>query len=156
MVAIVDGGQEARKSAGFRGRRRRQISPVETGGGGRDRVIAVDDGEKREREAGKKMQIRHEKRTRWRSAGHRQISAVSGSHSQMARTRALARAGGDARSARRQARKVQSSNSLQDVACDRRWFAPSTTGGRLGGQHVFDVYSKTTERAPDGTSYSEW
>ncbi|MFN7938545.1 MAG: type II secretion system protein [Bryobacteraceae bacterium] len=25
-----------------------------------------------------------------------------------------------------------------------------------GGQHVFDVYSKTTERAPDGTSYSEW
>jgi general secretion pathway protein G len=25
-----------------------------------------------------------------------------------------------------------------------------------GGQHVFDVYSKTTERAPDGTPYSEW
>ncbi len=25
-----------------------------------------------------------------------------------------------------------------------------------GGQHVFDVFSKTTERAPDGTSYSEW
>jgi general secretion pathway protein G len=25
-----------------------------------------------------------------------------------------------------------------------------------GGQHVFDVFSKTTERAPDGTMYSEW
>ncbi|HBY58187.1 MAG TPA: general secretion pathway protein GspG [Solibacterales bacterium] len=25
-----------------------------------------------------------------------------------------------------------------------------------GGEHVFDVYSKTFERAPDGTPYSEW
>jgi general secretion pathway protein G len=25
-----------------------------------------------------------------------------------------------------------------------------------GGQNVFDVYSKTTEKAPDGTPYSEW
>jgi len=25
-----------------------------------------------------------------------------------------------------------------------------------GGQNVFAVYSKTTERAPDGTPYSEW
>jgi general secretion pathway protein G len=25
-----------------------------------------------------------------------------------------------------------------------------------GGQNVFSVYSKTTERAPDGTPYSEW
>ena len=25
-----------------------------------------------------------------------------------------------------------------------------------GGQNVFDVYTKTTERAPDGTPYSEW
>jgi general secretion pathway protein G len=25
-----------------------------------------------------------------------------------------------------------------------------------GGQCVFDIYSKTTEKAPDGTSYSEW
>ena len=25
-----------------------------------------------------------------------------------------------------------------------------------GGQNVFDVYSKTTERAKDGTPYSEW
>ncbi len=25
-----------------------------------------------------------------------------------------------------------------------------------GGQNVFDVYSKTTEKAPDGTNYSEW
>lgn len=25
-----------------------------------------------------------------------------------------------------------------------------------GGQNVFDVYSKTYERAPDGTPYSEW
>jgi general secretion pathway protein G len=25
-----------------------------------------------------------------------------------------------------------------------------------GGQNVFDVFSKTMEKAPDGTSYSEW
>ena len=25
-----------------------------------------------------------------------------------------------------------------------------------GGQCVFDVYTKTTEKAPDGTAYSEW
>jgi general secretion pathway protein G len=25
-----------------------------------------------------------------------------------------------------------------------------------GGQDVFDVYSKTTEKAPDGTSYADW
>ena len=25
-----------------------------------------------------------------------------------------------------------------------------------GGQNVFDVYSKTTEKAPDGTAYAEW
>ncbi len=25
-----------------------------------------------------------------------------------------------------------------------------------GGQNVFDVYSKTLEKAPDGTAYSEW
>lgn len=29
-------------------------------------------------------------------------------------------------------------------------------GTNWGGQHVFDVYSKTMERAPDGTPYSEW
>jgi general secretion pathway protein G len=31
---------------------------------------------------------------------------------------------------------------------------PKSTG--WGGQNVFDVYSKTTEKAPDGTPYSEW
>lgn len=25
-----------------------------------------------------------------------------------------------------------------------------------GGQNLFDIYSKTLEKAPDGTSYSEW
>ena len=25
-----------------------------------------------------------------------------------------------------------------------------------GGQNVFDVYSKTNDRAPDGTRYAEW
>jgi len=25
-----------------------------------------------------------------------------------------------------------------------------------GGQNVFDVYTKTTDKAPDGTSYSDW
>jgi general secretion pathway protein G len=36
--------------------------------------------------------------------------------------------------------------SMQDDPSSLAW----------GGQHVFDVYTKTTERAPDGTSYSEW
>jgi general secretion pathway protein G len=31
---------------------------------------------------------------------------------------------------------------------------PKGTG--WGGQNVFDVFSKTTEKAPDGTPYSEW
>ena len=31
---------------------------------------------------------------------------------------------------------------------------PDSTG--WGGQNVFDVYAKTTEKAPDGTAYSEW
>ena len=30
------------------------------------------------------------------------------------------------------------------------------TSSSWGGQDVFDVYSKTQEKAPDGTSYSEW
>jgi general secretion pathway protein G len=25
-----------------------------------------------------------------------------------------------------------------------------------GGQNVFDIYTKTTEKAPDGTDYSDW
>jgi len=29
-------------------------------------------------------------------------------------------------------------------------------GEQLGGQNVFDVYSKTDQKAPDGTAYSEW
>jgi general secretion pathway protein G len=31
---------------------------------------------------------------------------------------------------------------------------PSSTA--WGGQNVFDVYSKTMEKAPDGTPYAEW
>ena len=29
-------------------------------------------------------------------------------------------------------------------------------GNGWGGQNVFDVYTKTMEKSPDGTSYSEW
>ena len=32
--------------------------------------------------------------------------------------------------------------------------APDSTS--WGGQDVFDIYTKTTQKAPDGTSYSEW
>ena len=32
--------------------------------------------------------------------------------------------------------------------------APASTS--WGGQDVFDIYTKTTQKAPDGTSYSEW
>ncbi len=31
---------------------------------------------------------------------------------------------------------------------------PKSTG--WGGQNVFDVYTKTMEKSPDGTAYSEW
>jgi general secretion pathway protein G len=31
---------------------------------------------------------------------------------------------------------------------------PDSTG--WGGQNVFDVYTKSTAKAPDGTAYSEW
>jgi general secretion pathway protein G len=30
------------------------------------------------------------------------------------------------------------------------------TSTSWGGQNVFDVYSKTDQKAPDGTAYSEW
>jgi len=36
--------------------------------------------------------------------------------------------------------------SLQDEPSSTSW----------GGQNVFDVYTKTTEKAPDGTPYAEW
>ena len=42
----------------------------------------------------------------------------------------------------------------------REWGMRSTQddpkSNSWGGQNVFDVYSKTTEKAPDGTPYSEW
>ncbi|MGA2327604.1 MAG: type II secretion system protein [Bryobacteraceae bacterium] len=31
-----------------------------------------------------------------------------------------------------------------------------TASTSWGGQNVFDVYTKSTEKAPDGTAYSEW
>jgi general secretion pathway protein G len=31
-----------------------------------------------------------------------------------------------------------------------------TTSTSWGGQNVFDVYTKSTEKAPDGTAYSDW
>lgn len=30
------------------------------------------------------------------------------------------------------------------------------TSNSWGGQNVFDIYTKTTETAPDGTKYSDW
>ena len=36
--------------------------------------------------------------------------------------------------------------SMQDDPASSSW----------GGQNVFDVYSKTTEKAADGTSYADW
>ncbi|HTX36926.1 MAG TPA: hypothetical protein VME43_17980 [Bryobacteraceae bacterium] len=30
------------------------------------------------------------------------------------------------------------------------------SSGSWGGPNVFDVYSKTTEKLPDGTNYSDW
>jgi general secretion pathway protein G len=30
------------------------------------------------------------------------------------------------------------------------------TSNSWGGQNVFDVYTKTTEKSPDGNNYSDW
>ena len=30
------------------------------------------------------------------------------------------------------------------------------TSNSWGGQNVFDIYTKTTEKAPDGSNYSDW
>jgi general secretion pathway protein G len=42
----------------------------------------------------------------------------------------------------------------------REWGMRSTkddpTSNSWGGQNVFDVYTKTMEKAPDGTNYSDW
>ena len=42
----------------------------------------------------------------------------------------------------------------------REWGMRSTQddpkSNSWGGQNVFDVYSKTTEKAPDGTPYADW
>ena len=33
---------------------------------------------------------------------------------------------------------------------------PKSPGGGAGGKHVFSVYTKSTEKAPDGTAYADW
>ena len=33
---------------------------------------------------------------------------------------------------------------------------PKSPGGGGGGKHVFSVFTKSTEKAPDGTAYAEW
>lgn len=38
----------------------------------------------------------------------------------------------------------------------KRAMQDDPTSDSWGGQNVFDVYSKTTDKASDGTSYSEW
>lgn len=38
----------------------------------------------------------------------------------------------------------------------KRSMQDDPTGQSWGGQNVFDVYTKTTEKARDGTSYSDW
>ena len=36
------------------------------------------------------------------------------------------------------------------------WELDDPKGQSWGGQNVFDVYTKSTEKARDGTPYSEW
>ncbi|HTP86896.1 MAG TPA: type II secretion system protein [Bryobacteraceae bacterium] len=38
----------------------------------------------------------------------------------------------------------------------KRSMQDDPTSSSWGGQNVFDVYTTTTEKAPDGTSYSDW
>jgi general secretion pathway protein G len=38
----------------------------------------------------------------------------------------------------------------------KRSVQDETTSTSWGGQNIFDVYTKSTEKAPDGTLYAEW
>lgn len=53
-------------------------------------------------------------------------------------------------------RRVPKDPMTQSTDWGLRSTRDETTSTSWGGQNVFDVYTKSTEKAPDGTPYSEW
>jgi len=53
-------------------------------------------------------------------------------------------------------RKIPKDPMTGDTDWGKRSMQDEPTSTSWGGQNVFDVYSKTTDKASDGTPYSEW
>jgi general secretion pathway protein G len=53
-------------------------------------------------------------------------------------------------------RRVPKDPMTQSTDWGMRSTRDETSSTSWGGQNVFDVYTKSTEKAPDGTPYSEW
>jgi general secretion pathway protein G len=53
-------------------------------------------------------------------------------------------------------RRVPKDPMTQSTDWGLRSTRDETTSTSWGGQNVFDVYTKSTEKAPDGTPYSDW
>jgi general secretion pathway protein G len=53
-------------------------------------------------------------------------------------------------------RRIPEDPFTKSTEWGQRSTADDPTSTSWGGQNVFDVYSKTTEKAADGTPYSEW
>ncbi len=53
-------------------------------------------------------------------------------------------------------RRIPKDPFTGDTDWGKRSMQDDPTSTSWGGQNVFDVFSKTTEKASDGTSYSEW
>jgi general secretion pathway protein G len=53
-------------------------------------------------------------------------------------------------------RRIPKDPMTGDTDWGKRSMQDEPTSDSWGGQNVFDVYSKTTDKAGDGTAYSEW
>jgi general secretion pathway protein G len=53
-------------------------------------------------------------------------------------------------------RRIPKDPFTGDTDWGKRSMQDDPTSSSWGGQNVFDVYSKTNDRAPDGTAYAEW
>ena len=53
-------------------------------------------------------------------------------------------------------RRVPKDPFTGDTDWGKRAMQDDPTSTSWGGQNVFDVYSKTTDHAPDGTAYADW
>ena len=53
-------------------------------------------------------------------------------------------------------RRIPKDPMTGDTDWGKRSMQDEPTSSSWGGQNVFDVYSKTTDKASDGTPYSEW